>query len=134
MVGSASSDQNKARLGFLFLIVGLVLIFWACGSWMYRASVPVHAQAQVRAQGNGVQQDELPDGLGDRAQVARALWLFLIVGAGLILLVLFGTYAIVRAARRFRSTLEPEKPEEPDTRDVWSMHRLADEDEETHIG
>jgi len=126
-------EQLRVRIGFACLIVGALLLFWAWASWMYRSSVSAqaHAQVLVRVQGaNGSDTTGPQQALHDRAKLARALWLFLIVGLGLVFIVLFGTYAIVRAVRRHRAqTLknEEDSSEEPD---VWQMHRLPPDDED----
>jgi len=120
-------------MGFLFLILGLLFVFWAWGSWIYRSSVPAQAQAIVGAQTVGAE-DALgtPGTLAKRTEVARAMWLYLLVVGGLVLLVLFGTYAVVRALRRYRTVLESGGPEHTENGDVWSMHRLPPDDEDEH--
>lgn len=131
MLGTPGTEQHRTRVGFLFLMLGLLLVFWSWGSWIYRASVPVQAQAMVEAQTVGGEGAPTGNGtIGDRAEVARTMWLVLLVGSGLVLLVLFGTYAIVRALRRYRVVLESDGPRNTQAADVWSMHRLPPDDDD----
>lgn len=132
MLGTPGTEQHRTRLGFICLGLGLLLVFWAWGSWIYRASVPAQAQAiaKVQSASNGDEGDA-PDAEGNRIKVARALWLFLLVGAGLVLLVIFGTYVVVRAIRRYRTVLESSDEDRGIGPDAWSMHKLpADDDDD----
>lgn len=126
MLGTPGTEEQRMRVGFSFLIIGLLLVFWAWGSWIYRTSVPVQAQAMARSQTSdgSLDQESEQGAAGDRVRVARAFWLFLLVGGALVLLVIFGSYVIVRAMRRYRSVLEAQDQESTNKPDVWSMHKV----------
>jgi len=132
MLGTPATEQQRLRVGFLFLTLGLLLVFWAWGSWIYRASVPAQAQAIARAQAEPDDAEGTPNNArGERVKVARAMWLFLLVGAGLVLLVIFGTYVLVRAIRRYRAVLESDEDDRSMHSDVWSMHKLPPDDDDS---
>ena len=44
----------------------------------------------------------------------------------LIVVFLFGSYAILRASRRFRASLTTRRPRPTDASDVWAMHKQPD--------
>ena len=44
----------------------------------------------------------------------------------LIVVFLFGSYAILRASRRFRASLTTRRPHPTDASDVWAMHKQPD--------
>lgn len=132
MLGPPESEHFRTRVAFVFLIGGLVLLFWAWGSWVFRASTPAMAGRIPTAPRvlNGVSEGGLSP--AERVRVVRAVWQYLLFGLVLVLLVIFGTYAIVRASRRYRAAgEEKEAKKPPDRRDAWSMHKLSPEDEES---
>jgi hypothetical protein len=63
-----------------------------------------------------------------------AAWsLFLLVGLILVLVVLLGSFILVRAGRRRRAALD-HKPAPPTaSEDVWAMHRLDDDWDEPEV-
>lgn len=129
MLGPPGSEQYRTRVAFVFLIGGLALLFWAWGSWVFRASTPAMASRIPTA-------PRMVDGVNatgmspaERARVVRAVWQYLLFGLVLVLLVIFGTYAIVRASRRYRAASEAKKKKPPDRLDAWSMYKLPAEDD-----
>ena len=50
ILGKPGSEQHRSRLGFILLALGLLLMLWAWGSWIFRESVPAKAQVIVRTQ------------------------------------------------------------------------------------
>ena len=44
----------------------------------------------------------------------------------LIVVFLFGSYAMLRASRRFRASLSTRRPRPTDASDVWAMHKQPD--------
>lgn len=123
-----AAEQRRIKLGFAALVLGLLLVFWAWGSYLFRASTPARAQAIARVQ--PVTDDGSLEGANpaDRAKIARALWLFLVFGLLVVFLILFGTYAIIRAGRRYRAQIERERPPPTDGRDAWEMHTVPQDD------
>ena len=64
----------------------------------------------------------------DAAQQSARLYGALLYGTVLLVVIVFGFWALSRMIRRHRERLR-QKPTEPTTvEDVWSMHRLPDED------
>jgi len=124
--GKPGTEQYRVRLGFLLLAVGLLLMVWAWGSWIFRESVPAKAQLIVRTQSGETPGADGSEDADRRAEAAQALPLALAVSLVLVLLVLFGSYALVRAARRHRAALERRRAAPTDTTDVWAMHRLPE--------
>ncbi len=122
----SDADPKRMRVGMLFLAVGLVLLLWAWGSWVYRASVPA---TDVSISAGSPSSAPSPD--VERA--ARASPAMLVGALLLVLVFLVGSYAIVRGSRRFREALLPSRPTPTASDDVWTMHKTppaaADEDE-----
>lgn len=122
---SSGQEIRRLRAALVLLLVGAVFIIWAWTSWIYRnanivASQPVrqvtgeHSVANIHA--------------------ARSMSMFLFVGLILVLLVLFGGYAMVRAGRRHRDRIlkGPSRPTSND--DIWAQHKPRSidlDDEET---
>ena len=48
----------------------------------------------------------------------------------LLVILVFGGYAIVLALRRFRDTINVRRPTPTDITDIWSMHKLPESDDE----
>jgi len=134
MIGDPGSEHHRTRVGFLFLAAGVLLLIWAWGSWFYRASHPPESTvvsadlddelgAAPRRRGRGPEPDKL----------AQALPAFLAVGVVLVLVFLFGAFAITRFSRRYREVLGHKRAPPSDASDVWARHRVPeyqdDEDE-----
>lgn len=126
ILGKHGSEKHRSRLGFVFLALGLLLMLWAWGSWIFRESVPAKAQVIVRTQRASGGDLSDSDAADVRAEAAQALPLALMVSLILALLVLFGSYALVRAARRHRASLERQRAAPSDTTDIWAMHKLPE--------
>ena len=123
-VGTPGSDQHRTRLGLPFLVLGTILMLWAWGSWIYRASNPLETA--------GATSEHLPAPSTKTVRAVRISPLILVVGLVLVLLFFFGSYAIVRAARRYRDLVGRKRPPPTPSDDVWTMHKLQDrpDDEE----
>jgi hypothetical protein len=131
MIGDPGSEQHRARVGFLVLAAGLLLLLWAWGSWFYRTSMPENVPAETRAGHEPVQTPGRPASEPvERQRVVRALPSLLLLGALLVVVFLFGTYAFLRFSRRYRQLLDRERPPPADSRDVWSMHQVPEYDDE----
>lgn len=127
MLGPPGSEQYRTRVAFLFLVVGLALMFWAWGSWIFRASAPATAARIPTASAITGDSPENIASPRERVRVVRAVWQFLFFGLVLVMLVIFGTYTTVRAVRRYRATLEAKGKSPTDARDAWSMYKLPAE-------
>lgn len=114
--GGDESPQNRTTLGLAFLVVGLLLLMWAWGSWIYRTSKAVPPIAVTRAA-------DVPE------ESARFMGLVpgMLIG-GVLLLVVFlaATFVLVRSSRRYRQSLTRKSAAPTDSSDVWSMHRVDD--------
>ena len=127
-INELAAEQRRIKLGFAALVLGLLLVFWAWGSYLFRASTAARAQAIARVQvatNDGTLEGANPT---DRAKIARALWLFLVFGLLVVFLILFGTYAIIRAGRRYRAQIERDRPPATNADDAWEMHTVPQSD------
>lgn len=113
---SPTPEQTRSRTGMVFLVLGLLLVFWACGSWVYRISADQTAAAAVRHDGVEAGTEKL--------KAAGGMRLLMVVVLVLALVILFGTYAAVRAARRYRAEASRQRASPTAADDVWSMHKL----------
>ncbi len=143
ILGAPGSEQFRNRTGWLILACGVALVIWAWGNWLYRASTPDEAamigreiDAERRPSGttDGVRdglEDEAAGGKTNREAVVRAMPLWLVVTLLLVLAFLFGSSAIFRASRRYHQTLDRRRAPPTASDDVWSMHKLPDESDDT---
>jgi TRAP-type C4-dicarboxylate transport system permease small subunit len=114
------ADEGRFRTGLAFLVLGISLILWAWGNWLYRASTPEPAASIVRAEGDAV--DTV------RVEATSVLPQILMYSLILVFLVLFGGYAVVRMVRRYRESADRERAGPSASQDVWAMHKLPDYD------
>lgn len=125
----SDEPQNPAvkrqRAALVIALLGLLLIMWAWGSWVYRTST-MAASAAVTTTGAERR-------VTDPAQSARLLSMFLLVLLILALVVIVGGYAVVRAGRRIREPIVAPPHGSTASDDVWQQHKLPaswDEDDE----
>ena len=112
-------EQRRTTMGLGFLVLGLVLLMWAWGSWIYRTS--------SRAQPIAV--DRASDNAEESARAVRIAPGMLLGGVLLFVVFLAATFVLVRASRRYRQSLTRRGAPPSDTSDVWSMHKLKDFDD-----
>lgn len=103
-------------MGLVFLAVGVVLLLWAWGNWIYRSS---------SGMSEGTVSVEHAGGARSPAtmQALKASPLVLMVGLFLVIVFLVGSYAIVRGSRRLREAILYEKPSPTASADLWSLHK-----------
>ncbi len=61
---------------------------------------------------------------GEDAQTLATVLVYLLI---LVVVFMFGSYAIMRASRRFRGSLSRRKSEPTEAGDVWAMHKVPEE-------
>ena len=115
-------EQRRTMLGLAFLVMGLILLMWAWGFWIYRTST----RAQPIAVGKATEDAD------DSAKAARIAPGMLLGGVLLFVVFLAATFVFVRSSRRFRSSLGRRARKPSDTTDIWAMHKLKEfpDDEE----
>jgi|CXWL01.1.fsa_nt_gi heme/copper-type cytochrome/quinol oxidase subunit 2 len=113
-------EQRRTTLGLAFLVLGLVLLMWAYGSWIYRNSTRAQPIAADHQAGDEV------DVAAKAVRIAPGL---LLGGALLFVVFLAATFVFVRSSRRYRQSLSRRSSPPSDTTDVWSMHKLKDFDD-----
>lgn len=121
-LGMHGSDQHRKRLGLPLLVIGITLMLWAWGNWVYRASKSLEREGTI------AQDVSTPS--PDTIRAVRLSPLVLLVGLLLVLLVLFGSYALIRAARRYHAIADRKRPPPTPADDVWAMNKLRNRDEE----
>ena len=109
---------RRAKVGAFLLILGFLLMFWAWGSWLYRESVEHDAASDPQAV--NIEIDET------RESAVRALPRLLLVSSLLVIVVLFGCYAVIRFARRYKELVDRSRTKPTPSESVWEMHRLPD--------
>lgn len=131
MLGDPNSEQYRTRVGFAILAVGMLLLFWAWGSWFYRNWVPVHAQAEALAHrdalANAETQHETDVQGAKDSTAARTLTFFLLTALVMVLVFSVGGYVLLRVTRRYRAAIDRKRPPPSDTRDLWAMNKLPAE-------
>jgi hypothetical protein len=117
--GGSDSDSRRLKLGLIFLLVGSLLLVWAWGSWAFRTSavnIPVPASADTVADGtNGTVAGS------DSVKFLPRLLLWTMI---LVLATLFGSYALIRIARRYRAVTNRKLIAPTETESVWEKHKL----------
>lgn len=111
-------DDSRMRSGLIVLVLGVVLILWSWGNWAYRAATPDPAAS------SGSTRDDIPD----TVQTTSLLPEILVYSLILAFLVIFGGYAVVRIARRYRDSANRERAGPSASLDVWAMHKVPDYD------
>ena len=112
--GNDDTPQSRTTLGLAFLLVGLILMMWAWGSWIYRTSKAVPPIAVNRT-------NDAPD---ESVKVVRIAPGMIVGGVLLVVVFLAASFVLVRASRRYRQSLGRKAPASTDASDVWSMHKL----------
>lgn len=116
------ADQHRIRFGLVFLIIGTILLLWAWGSWIYRAANPVDTETAIA--------QNAPAAGSDTARAFLLSPFVIIIGLILLLLVLFGGHALIRASRRYRDLANRKRPPPTPADDVWAMNKLRNRDDE----
>lgn len=104
------------KLGLVFLSLGVVLLIWAWGNWIYRSSNGIGDSSTMVDRAGGVRSPAA-------MQAVKASPFVLMVGLFLVVVFLVGSYAIVRGSRRFREAILHERPRPTASDDVWVMHK-----------
>lgn len=112
--GSLGQEIKRLRAALVLLLVGAVFILWAWTSWIYRNANMVATQPIRQATGEPSVAN---------IQAARSMSMFLFVGLILVLLVLFGGYALVRAGRRHRDRILMGPSRATSNDDIWSQQK-----------
>lgn len=110
-------EQNRARIGIALLVLGLMMVLWAWGSWVYRISAQEQAASTVVA-------PKPDDPTDQQLKAAGGMRLLLMVVLVLTVVVLAGSYAVLRAGRRFRAAAQRARAAPTAYDDVWSRHRV----------
>lgn len=118
-LGTSDSDQHRITIGLVFLVLGVLLLVWAWGSWAYRTTSPEEVPA--------ITQPDEDERVSHQQQVVSALALFLLIAFLLILVVLVGSLIIVRSARRYHAATNHKRAPPTVAEDTWVMHKLPPE-------
>jgi hypothetical protein len=141
MLGQPNSEQHRFRLGILFLVIGLVLVLWAWGSWVYRMSVPEEPdrsgrESRISVMGPPASAAIAPiEPLGKRpvarlGESPRAPSLVPLTTMTIVLLLVlffFGTLAVVVGTQRWRAMADRKRAVPTPNEDVWAMHKLPED-------
>lgn len=123
------ADSNRMRFGIAFLAAGIVLMLWAWGSWIFRATGTTEGASSILSLDSS--DDSLPGNTAnlDQAEVAKTLPVFLMYGFILVIIFLVFSYLIVRTTRRYRAGISRKRAPPTDSEDVWSMHKIPKDDD-----
>lgn len=114
LFGEPNQDIHKrTTLGLAFLVLGLVLLMWAWGSWIYRTSTAAKPLVVGRS----------ADAIEEGERAARIAPAMLVGGVLLIVVFLAATFVLVRSSRRYRQSLLKRGAPPTQSEDVWSMHK-----------
>ncbi len=114
---SPGTDLSRIRLAIVILVIGIVMILWSWGNWVYRASTPPLEVPLAQTQ------SDAPDALRVKAvsHLPQILMYSLIIGV----VALFGGYAVLRASRRYYEAADRKRAGPTVTPDAWAMHKVS---------
>lgn len=119
---SSGSDLRRIRHAIVILVIGIVVILWSWGNWVYRTSTPPPEIPLAQTQ------SDAPDAVRVKAvsHLPQILMYSLIIGV----VALFGGYALLRASRRYYEAADRKRAGPTVTPDAWAMHKVAHDDED----
>ena len=129
-LGGLGGEPNRMKVGLVFLILGGLLLAWAWGSWIYRTSA---TQGGGGAIASGTLAEPEPVTPEKKAAAARSLSLVLLTILVLFLVVLLGSFVIVRYGRNYFAMLSRNRSAPTAHVNAWEMHRpppIDDDDDE----
>jgi ABC-type Fe3+ transport system permease subunit len=119
-LGGLGGESNRVRIGLAFLLMGLLLLAWSWGSWVYRTSATQVATAESPTQSEDASDPLSPE---KKAVAARSLTLVLLTIFALFLAVLLGSFVIVRYGRNYFAMHGRGKTAPTTNASVWEMHQ-----------
>ncbi len=126
-LSGSGGEPNRMKIGLVFLVLGLLLLGWAWGSWAFRATrTPAATTLSLTPA------DDLPDSTPEekRAVAATSLSLVLLTIMVLFLVVLTGSFVVVRFGRRYFSMIGRRAAAPTASQSVWEMHKAPHHDVE----
>ncbi len=123
-------DQNRFRFGIVILVMGIILVLWAWGSWIYRSSSTAPPGSSINRSfeyDENLEEVNARSEYPDQTQVAKTLPTMLLYGFILFMVVLAATFILVRATRRYLAAAAHKRAPPTETSDVWSTHKLPDD-------
>ncbi len=133
----SENNRGRSRAALLVFLAGVILLLWAVGNLAYRSSVTTPNPPEESRDSNRSTDNDNVDSVGktppDRREVAWAAGTFLVVGAGLVLLFLLGSYVLIRSSRNYQARLARRRNPPSPVEDVWAMHKLPQEDESDEV-
>jgi len=112
-IGPDGADINRLRIGLVVLVMGIVLVLWSWGNWVYRAGVPARVTSLVHSDGPALARDTVV------SLLPKLLMYSLLLGV----VAFFGGYALFRAFRRYREAAHRERAGPTVELDAWAMHK-----------
>jgi len=127
-VGTVNPNRRRTTVGLILLVVGMLLILWSWGSWVYRAGVAEQEDTLSPGTTSMAEDDSPPQTLSpEGSRVVQAIPRLLMVTLVVVVIALFGTVAIRRAGRRYFETAARRRARPTRTDDAWSQYRLPDD-------
>lgn len=121
-------DQKRFRSGIVFLVMGVVLVLWAWGSWIYRSSGTSTIQSSINRSQNYDPDLNAGADYPDQHEVAKTLPTFIMFGFILFVVFLVAIFILVRTTRRYLAASARKRAPPTNTQDIWSTHKLPDDD------
>ena len=119
-LGMPGLDQKRFRIGIVVLAAGVVLILWSWGNWVYRNAKQGQGPEVVRVQDADPNRPK-----ANPIAVAPQLLLYTMI---IVLTVLFGSYVLVRAARRYQEAAARPPIAPSQVQNAWEMHKTPEYD------
>lgn len=116
---SATLERRRFRVGILVLSLGIILMLWAWGNWMYRATMVAESlPAAQPASTNGA----------STSNAATALARLLIYGFILVIAILLGSFVVIRAMRRNMAAATRRPAEPTPAPEIWGASQANQPD------
>jgi len=107
-------------VGIVLLLAGVLLILWAWGNWVFRASRPESTSRFFDSHAADLKVQS--------ATAVAVLPQILMYAMAIVLVVLFGSYALVRAFRNYREPFSSSRPPSTPVQNIWRMHKVPEYD------
>ncbi len=114
---SPGAALSRTRRALAILVIGIAMLLWCWGNWVYRASVPAREVPLAQTK------SDVPDAV--RAKAASYLPQILMYSLIIGVVALFGGYAVFRASRRYYEAANRKRAGPTVAPDVWAMHKVS---------
>jgi|GEM_PF-5611527 len=130
---ASNSQRSRFRIGFGFVLLGIVLLLFVWLSWLYRTSGPESSSTlETQTQSSVIGMERRLDNpqQDQRAAFVKIAPMLLVATFLLVLVFLLGSFILVRGIRRSMKAGDHQREPATSCDDVWSMQSVSRERDE----